>query len=95
MRLPSKWNSHIEDWQHSGLKQVEYCRQHHLNRRTFSARLSDYRKSHQDDRPVLIPIRVQSTLSPAMVIKHAKGVHVELPMTTSASWLAELLRCLD
>ena len=95
MRLPSKWNSHIEDWQRSGLKQVEYCRQQHLNRRTFSARLSDYRKSHQDDRPVLIPIRVQSTLPPAMIIKHAKGVHVELPMTTSAPWLAELLRCLD
>jgi hypothetical protein len=95
MGISSKWVSHIEGWQRSGLKQSEYCRQHHLNSRTFSARLSDHRKSHQDERPVLIPIRVPSSIATAIVIRHAKGVHVELPMTTSASWLAELLRCLD
>ena len=95
MGVSSKWSSHIEDWQSSGLKQTDYCRQHHLNHRTFSARLADYRKSHQTELPVLIPIRVPSSVATPIVIKHAKGVHVELPMTTSASWIAELLRCLD
>lgn len=95
MGLSSKWKTHIEGWRHSGLKQSEYCRQYNLNSRTFSARLADYRKSHMAELPALIPIRVQPSLAALIVLKHAKGVHIELPMTTSASWLAELLKCLD
>jgi hypothetical protein len=95
MGLLSKWESHIEGWQRSGLKQSEYCRQHNLNSRTFSARLSEYRKCHMAELPSLIPIQVQTSVAALIVLKHAKGVYVELPMTLSASWLAELLKCLD
>jgi hypothetical protein len=44
MAVTSKWRQHIEAWQISGMTQVDYCRQHQLNVRTFGARLSDYRK---------------------------------------------------
>lgn len=30
------WKQHIDDWQDSGLSQVEYCRQHHLIAHRFT-----------------------------------------------------------
>jgi hypothetical protein len=31
MPIPKHWQDHIEAWQGSGLKQADYCRQHHIN----------------------------------------------------------------
>jgi hypothetical protein len=44
MAVTSKWRHHIENWQSSGLSQVEYCLQQRLNARTLAARLCEYRK---------------------------------------------------
>ncbi|WP_446812274.1 IS66 family insertion sequence element accessory protein TnpA (plasmid) [Methylomonas sp. 2BW1-5-20] len=44
MAITSKWRHHIEAWQCSGLSQAEYCAEQQINVRTFTARLSDYRK---------------------------------------------------
>ena len=44
MSLPSKWITHIENWQRSGLKQADFCQKQGINYNTFSARLCDYRK---------------------------------------------------
>ncbi|WP_347988046.1 IS66 family insertion sequence element accessory protein TnpB [Methylomonas sp. AM2-LC] len=100
MSLPSKWISHIENWQRSGLKQVDYCQQQGLNYNTFSARLCDYRKRFDQSLPALIPVQVQgagkaSDADRAIILKHSKGHQLDLPVSTSALWLAELLRCLD
>jgi hypothetical protein len=95
MALSTKWINHIEAWQRSGLKQAEYCRQQGLNDNTFGARLSDYRKEHQGALPALIPVQLKAPLPVGIVLKHASGHQVDLPSTTSAAWLAELLRCLD
>ena len=54
MAITHRWRAHIEAWQSSGLSQAGYCRQHQLNVRTFTARLSEYRKG----KPVLIPVTV-------------------------------------
>ena len=95
MALTTKWIKHIETWQRSGLKQSEYCRQQGLNSNTFGARLSDYRKQQSGTLPALIPVQVHAPVMGAMVLKHAKGHQVDLPVSISAAWLAELLRCLD
>ena len=94
MAVLSKWITHIEAWQRSGLKQSAYCRQQGLNENTFAARLSEYRKQ-QSPLPALLPVQLQASGSGVMVLKHAKGHQVDMPLSTSASWLAELLRCLD
>jgi hypothetical protein len=94
MALTIKWINHIEAWQGSGLKQADYCRQQGLNDNTFGARLSDYRKEQKATLPALIPVQ----LAPAtgnIILKHAKGHQIDMPLSTSAAWLAELLRCLD
>ena len=95
MAVLSKWTPHIEAWQGSGLKQSAYCRQQGLNENTFSARLSDYRKQQAGPLPALLPVQLQAAGPGVMVLKHAKGHQVDMPLSISAFWLAELLRCLD
>ncbi|MGY6277140.1 IS66 family insertion sequence element accessory protein TnpA [Methylomonas sp. MgM2] len=58
MAVTSKWRQHIEEWQRSGLSQAEYCAEQQINVRTFTARLSDYRKLPKSDSAVLIPVQV-------------------------------------
>ena len=95
MGLPIKWINHIEAWQSSGLSQSAYCQQHGLNYNTFSARLCEYRKADKDSLPAFLPVQVKPSARETIVLKHNKGHQVMLPDSISASWFAELLRCLD
>lgn len=98
MAITQRWRAHIEAWQSSGLSQAAYCRQHHLNSRTFTARLSEYRKGNAEGKPVLIPLTVtEEPKEPNsgcknIVVYCALGHRLELPETVSASWLSMLLR---
>ena len=96
MAITSKWRQHIEAWQGSGLSQAEYCAEQQINVRTFTARLSDYRKLSQSDSAVLIPVQVASTdpVAAGILFTHAQGHRLALPTSVSAQWVAELLRCL-
>lgn len=96
MALSAHWLTHINAWQNSGLSQAAYCRQHQLTYSTFSARLCEFRAQAKSSPPVLLPIHVQPSPSPevGMVLHHAQGHRLELPVSVSASWLAELWRCL-
>jgi len=94
MAVPSKWRQHIETWQSSGLSQRDYCAQQQINFRTFTARLSEYRKLPNVASVSLIPIHIESTGNDVVVLKHTQGHQLELPSSVSASWVAELLRCL-
>lgn len=95
MTITSHWVSHIEAWQRSGQSQASYCRQQGINHRTFAARLSDYRKSQSDAAPALIPVQVTTPMTEPLVLSAGGRHRLEIPLTTSAFWLAELLRCLD
>lgn len=94
MTVTAKWRQHIEAWQRSGLSQAAYCTEQQLNVRTFTARLSDYRRLPQPESAALIPVHVEPSAPAAIVFTHAQGHRLELPASTPASWLAELLRCL-
>ena len=99
MALSAHWKAHINAWQSSGLSQAAYCRQHQLTYTTFSARLCEFRaqaKTSPSAPPLLLPIHVQPQSSPevSLVLHHARGHRLELPAGVSASWLAELWRCL-
>ena len=99
MALSAHWKTHIYAWQSSDLSQAAYCRQHQLAYSTFSARLRELRAeatASPSSPTVLLPIYVQPQSSPdaGLVLHHAKGHRLELPAGVSASWLAELWRCL-
>ncbi len=95
MALTKRWKQHIELWQNSGLSQAGYCKREGLNRKTFSARLSEFRSSRSPTSPVLIPVQVETMATGQIVLHHAQGHRLELPASVSVSWLGELLRCLD
>jgi len=98
MPIPKRWQDHIEAWQGSGLKQADYCRQHNINYKTFIARLSDYRRTREEDKTVLIPVTVtKEAVAPlpeaqALVLLLRQGHRLELPESVSAQWLSALLR---
>ena len=97
MAVTSKWRQHIEIWQSSGLSQAEYCAQQRINVRTFTARLSEYRKLPASNAATLIPVQVapdKPVEATTIVFTHAQGHQVLLPSSVSARWVAELLRCL-
>jgi len=94
MAVTSKWRQHIEAWQSSGLSQRDFCAQQQINFRTFTARLSEYRKLPVATSAALIPIHIESTSVDVIVFKHTQGHQLELPGSVSAAWVAELLRCL-
>jgi hypothetical protein len=94
MAITAKWRQHIEAWQRSGLSQAAYCAEQQLNVRTFTARLSDYRKLPKLALTALIPVQTQPAAAEAIVFTHAQGHRLELPASMPASWLAELLQCL-
>jgi hypothetical protein len=76
------------------LSQAEYFAAQQLNVRTFTARLSDYRKLPKLDSMALIPVQIKPAVTEVIVFTHAQGHRLELPASMPASWLAELLRCL-
>lgn len=94
MAVTAKWLQHIEAWQHSGLSQAEYCAQQQINIRTFAARLSDHRKLPAAGSTALIPVQIEPPATAAIVFNHVQGHRLDLPASVSASWVAELLRCL-
>jgi hypothetical protein len=102
MAVTIKWRQHIEAWQRSGLSQAEYCAAQQIKAGTFAARLSEYRKLPRADSAALIPVHIEpsgsvpipSTVAVGIVFTHRQGHRVELPVSMSAGWVAELLRCL-
>jgi len=103
MAVTSKWRHHIERWQGSGLTQTDYCVQQQINARTFTARLSEYRKLPAADSVALVPVHIEPTKPPSsvptpatanIVFTHAHGHRLELSSSVPAAWVAELLRCL-
>lgn len=98
MPIPKRWQDHIEAWQGSGLKQVDYCRQHNINYKTFIARLSDYRRTREEGKTALIPVTVtKGAVGPLpepqpFVLLLRQGHRLELPESVSAQWLSALLR---
>lgn len=96
MAITSKWRKHIEAWQRSGLSQAEYCTAQQINVRTFTARLSDYRKLPKADSVALIPVQVAPSepVDAGILFTHVQGHRLALPASVSARWVAELLRCL-
>ena len=94
MAVTLKWRQHIEAWQRSGLSQAEYCARQQINVRTFTARLSDYRKLPAAGSAALIPVKIEPPATVAIVFTHAQGHRLQLPASVSASWVAELMRCL-
>lgn len=100
MSVTKRWRAHIEAWERSGLTQTAYCQQHELNKRSFTARLSEHRRQGNPSLPTLIPVTIETTGAVAkgagvIQLYLAQGHRLEVPATVSAQWLSTLLRGLE
>ena len=84
---------HVEAWQRSGLTKSAYCRAQGLNAKTFS-RWCQLAQASAVPPAKLFPVEIEpaANLSASIILKLASGDVLELPVSSSASWLRELLQ---
>ena len=88
--------AHVNAWQNSGLTKAAYARQHGINSKTFG-RWCRHVQLNVKDNPALVPVMLQaeasSPLSDVMILRLSSGHLLDLPMSISPRWIAELLQC--
>jgi hypothetical protein len=100
MSVTKRWQAHIEAWERSRLTQTAYCQQHQLNKRSFTARLSEHRRQGKPSLPTFMPVTIETTDAVAkeagvIQLYLAQGHRLEVPATVSAQWLSMFLRGLE
>ena len=92
---------HIKSWQVSGASKAVYCQNNGLNKKTFSRWFCNYQTLSKTPIPSLIaidvtpPVSIPLETSEVLRLRLVNGLLLELPITTSPRWLAELLQCLS
>ena len=78
------------------MSQAAYCRRHGLSAAYFSQRLRAHRAASVAGGQALIPVRVEPAVPAAgsWVWHPGHGQRLEMPVSVSPRWLAELLPCL-
>jgi hypothetical protein len=87
------WAERVAAWQRSG----ESMRAYALRREWRPRQLAWWAKQINEDKaaaPMLIPVTVKSPGACAPIRLNGSGWSLDLPGTTPAAWLAELLRSL-
>lgn len=88
------WKNHIKQFQLSELSQVDYCRMHNLNAKSFSARKSKFQREHREyqvesNKQNFIPINEKNEL---FKIKLSSGLELSFDKTPDPLWLASILK---
>lgn len=87
------WAERVAAWQRSGESMRAYALRHEWRPR----QLAWWAKRINEDKaatPMLIPVTVKSASACAPIRLNGSGWSLDLPGTTPAAWLAELLRSL-
>ncbi len=86
------WKGHVRAWRESALTQRAYCELHGLKLSTLGY------WSRRDEgivrRVGLVPVKVEASGSPSLVLQGATGWQLLLPPGIPSGWLSELLRTL-
>lgn len=97
MKRATQPSQHVTNWHASSMSQANYCREHGINPKTFSAWVRT--EVHKDTLPLeVIPVQVtpsEPTAIPTpLTLRFKHGTQLELSTAVSPRWLAELLQCL-
>ena len=89
------WQNHIRTFLNSGLKQVDYCKEHNLNAKTFSVRKSEYFR-HNDNienesSNNFVPLNNKKNIS----IKLSNGVELSFDHEPDPVWMGAVLGSLE
>ncbi len=83
------WMGHVRAWRVSAITQRAYCEQHGLKLSALG-----YWSRRDEGQVTLVPVKLQESSSPSLVLRSASGWQLSLPPGVPARWLAELLRAL-
>ena len=91
------WKRHIEQWMQSGIKQVEYCRQHQLSTKSFTYWKRIYK---QGSSVSFIPVQVKPEAGTAnnnssSLVVHKDGYRIEIKEGIKAEVLGTVLRTIQ
>ena len=97
-RSQEEWKALIQAQKDSGLNQKQFCKEHRLNPEYFSSRKKHFLRSLRSDNEVVPFVRLDRAPrnempSGGQATVRFQGVELDLP-STSAPFLAELLKCL-
>ena len=88
------WKRHIREWERSGIRQTEYCRQHKLSAKSFT-----YWKRRLRQRSSVSFVPVQVKPEPRIVaekssesVLHKDGYRIEIKEGFNPAALGEVLR---
>ena len=84
----SKMVAILQNWQESGLSQVEFAHNHNIKISTFRYWISKHRQS-ADDQPAFI--QLSGVSSHGIHIRYPHGVELILPVQASAGLLRSLI----
>ncbi len=88
------WFKIIEDYNNSGQSQVDYCRQHNINKDHFAYYLSRWRLKNTGATKTVSFMEMQ-VVAPTPINKWilniANGISLEVPQNTSMQQLSELI----
>ena len=94
------WEHHLDNWQKSGLSQVQYCQQNQLNKHTFA-----YWKAKLEKKPVLpplLPVTVQPDtkqdfpfLHSGIVLSFNERLSIQLENGFNSDTLSRLIDLLE
>ena len=89
------WQNHIKTFLNSGQKQVDYCKEHNLNAKTFSVRKSEYFKHQnmgdQEDVDNFVPLNNKKSIS----IKLSNGIELSFDHEPDPVWMGTVLGSLE
>ena len=84
------WKNHIEQFLKSGLAQVDYCKKHGLNAKSFSVRKSEYfRRERKTSKDAFVPIIKKGS---SFTIKLSTGLELSFDETPDPTWIGSVLK---
>jgi hypothetical protein len=86
------WIDHFKRFNASGLSQSEYCRQHNLNKSTFSSQKSQMiggSKTEENFSEMMIPVKKGKSSLFTIKMETLEFTFSEIP---SAEWIAALIK---
>lgn len=88
------WFEHIRAWIISGLAQADYCQRHGLPLSSFGYWRRRQRELEESSVSGMqfVPVQMAPQVPAAVLTVRGPSWALDLPATTPASWLADLLR---
>ena len=94
-RTQAQWQALIEAHAGSGMTAASFCREHRLNARYFSLRRRQLGGVEGQASTRFVSVSVSKPLSGERItVRDPSGAVIELPVSVSPQWLAQLLQAL-